>query len=70
MFEEIKNILGEPYFECKYGLLYNMDCEKALEKLDSPCLASTITSPPYNIGKSYNPSYWTMQIVAILFGFR
>ena len=53
MFEEIKNILGEPYFECKYGLLYNMDCEKALEKLDSPCLASTITSPPYNIGKEY-----------------
>lgn len=53
MFEKIKNILGKPYFECKYGLLYNMDCEKALEKLNSPCLASTITSPPYNIGKEY-----------------
>ncbi|MDE6065999.1 MAG: site-specific DNA-methyltransferase [Duncaniella sp.] len=53
MLEKIKNILGEPYYECKYGLLYNMDCEKALAQLDMPCLASTITSPPYNIGKEY-----------------
>lgn len=53
MLEEIKNILGQPYFECKYGLLYNMDCEKALTQLREPCLASTITSPPYNIGKEY-----------------
>lgn len=53
MFKQIKQILGDPYFECEYGLLYNMDCEKALEKLSFPCLASTITSPPYNIGKEY-----------------
>ena len=53
MFDIIKEILGEPYFECKYGLLYNMDCETALAQLDTPCIASTITSPPYNIGKEY-----------------
>lgn len=53
MFEDIKNVLGEPYYECEYGLLYNLDCEKALAQLQKPCLASTITSPPYNIGKEY-----------------
>ena len=56
MIEDIKSILGEPYFECQNGLLYNMDCEQALsklEKLGKPFLSSTITSPPYNIGKEY-----------------
>lgn len=53
MFEEFKEILGKPYYECEFGLLYNMDCEQALSKLNRPCLASTITSPPYNIGKEY-----------------
>lgn len=53
MLNKIKKFLGEPYYECEYGLLYNMDCVKALEKLKEPCLASTITSPPYNIGKEY-----------------
>ena len=53
MFEEIKNILGEPYFECECGLLYNADCEESLKRLEVPFLASTITSPPYNIGKEY-----------------
>ena len=43
MFEEIKQTLGEPFFECEYGLLYNMDCENALKHLNTPCLASTIT---------------------------
>lgn len=53
MLEQIKKILGTPYFECEYGLLYNMDCEEALSEMSQPCLASTITSPPYNIGKEY-----------------
>lgn len=53
MFEKIKKILGDPYFECDYGLFYNMDCEKALSLLTDPFLHSTITSPPYNIGKEY-----------------
>ena len=53
MFDAIKNILGDPYLECEHGLLYNMDCKEALEQLTEPCFASTITSPPYNIGKEY-----------------
>lgn len=53
MFELIKDILGRPYYECKYGMIYNMDCEKALALLPESFFASTITSPPYNIGKTY-----------------
>ena len=52
-FETIKQALGTPYYECKYGMIYNMDCEKALSMLKDACFSSTITSPPYNIGKSY-----------------
>lgn len=55
-FNEVKNILGKPYFECDNGLLYNMDCKEALFKLEKKMtsfIASTITSPPYNIGKEY-----------------
>ena len=53
MIETIKKRLGTPYYECKYGIIYNMDCGEALSKLDQACFSSTITSPPYNIGKSY-----------------
>lgn len=53
MFEEIKEILGVPYFECKYGLIYNIDCKVGLSKLKGQLFSSTITSPPYNIGKEY-----------------
>lgn len=53
MFEKIKAALGTPYFECKYGVIYNMDCKEGLAKLDGQCFSSTITSPPYNIGKEY-----------------
>ena len=53
VFSHIKEILGTPFYECKYGLIYNMDCEKALSMLEDACFSSTITSPPYNIGKAY-----------------
>lgn len=53
MFEEIKQALGQPYFECKYGVIYNMDCAQGLSRLNGQLLSSTITSPPYNIGKEY-----------------
>ncbi len=52
-FEIIKEVLGTPFFECKYGMIYNMDCERALSILKEVSFASTITSPPYNIGKAY-----------------
>lgn len=52
---ELKNILGEPYYENEYGLIYNMDCIEGLKKISSTDFKfdSTITSPPYNIGKEY-----------------
>lgn len=52
--ELIKNILGKPYHESQYGLIYNTDCQKALNQLQGHKLIDcTITSPPYNIGKEY-----------------
>ena len=52
--ENIKEKLGTPYHETEYGLIYNMDCAEGLKRL-SPIrlINSTITSPPYNIGKEY-----------------
>ena len=52
---DIKKVLGKPFYENEYGLLYNMDCKEGITKLrDKQILVdSTITSPPYNIGKEY-----------------
>ena len=52
--EVIKSILGNPFHETEFGMLYNMDCKIALKRLKSHDLIDcTITSPPYNIGKEY-----------------
>ncbi len=50
---DIKDILGEPYFENKNFLLYNGDCTELMEKMPIKSINTTITSPPYNIGKEY-----------------
>lgn len=50
---EIREILGEPYYEREGFLLYNMDCLKGLAMLEKPFFDLTVTSPPYNIGKEY-----------------
>lgn len=53
-FFNIKQQLGEPYFEDKNVILYNMDCIEALTKLEGHVNFNlTLTSPPYNIGKEY-----------------
>ncbi|MFA5136021.1 MAG: site-specific DNA-methyltransferase [Patescibacteria group bacterium] len=49
----IKTKLGKPYFEDNNFILYNDDCIFALNKLSEPIFDLTVTSPPYNIGKSY-----------------
>lgn len=51
----IKHFLGEPYYSNNSVLIYNMDCIVGLEKLKQSGIKidSTITSPPYNIGKEY-----------------
>jgi len=53
--ENIIEVLGEPYFSNEFVLLYNLDCKIGLEKLVEHNLKinTTITSPPYNIGKEY-----------------
>ena len=51
----IKNVLGEPFYSNDSVLIYNMDCRKGLDMLRRADVKidSTITSPPYNIGKEY-----------------
>lgn len=53
MLENIKQILGTPFYENKYGLIYNIDCIEAMKTLPSDIIDITFTSPPYNIGKVY-----------------
>ena len=51
--EDIKKELGKPYFENKNFILYNDDCTELLNKIPKESIDTTITSPPYNIGKEY-----------------
>ncbi len=53
--ENIKSVLGKPNYENEFGLIYNLDCKIGLEKLSNFGIQidTTITSPPYNIGKEY-----------------
>jgi adenine-specific DNA-methyltransferase len=55
MFDKIKNVLGKPYYENDKAIIYNADCVEALDSLilSDIQINSTITSPPYNIGKEY-----------------
>jgi adenine-specific DNA-methyltransferase len=49
----IRRILGKPYFETEDCQIYNLDCLEAMLLLNNQTFDLTITSPPYNIGKSY-----------------
>lgn len=53
--EKIKDVLGAPYYANAGVLLYNQDCQDGLAKLVQAGVqvGTTITSPPYNIGKEY-----------------
>jgi adenine-specific DNA-methyltransferase len=53
---QIKRILGKPYFEASNCLLYNGDCNELMRQLDPSIVDLTVTSPPYNIGKEYERS--------------
>ena len=53
MFLEIKRTLGTPYYESDNCLIYNTDSLALLPKIPQESINLTITSPPYNIGKSY-----------------
>lgn len=51
----IKKVLGTPFYENEYGVIYQLDCKKSLSVLkdNEINIDLTITSPPYNIGKEY-----------------
>lgn len=51
--KEIIDTLGEPYYAKDGFVLYNADCIELLTKKSKPLFNLTVTSPPYNIGKSY-----------------
>ena len=51
--QQIKNSLGEAYFETDDCLLYVGDSLELMKKIDSSLVDLTVTSPPYNIGKEY-----------------
>lgn len=51
--QDIKKELGKPYFENKNFILYNDDCIELMNKIPKESIDTTITSPPYNIGKEY-----------------
>jgi adenine-specific DNA-methyltransferase len=54
MFDKIRAILGEPFYENEQAIIYNMDCEEGMSLLKGKVkIDATVTSPPYNIGKEY-----------------
>lgn len=52
-FNRIKSILGTPSFETDSVAIYKRDCLEGMESLPEGVIDTTITSPPYNIGKEY-----------------
>lgn len=50
---QIRDVLGEPFYETDGCCIYNMDCLEAIPMLAPESVALTVTSPPYNIGKEY-----------------
>jgi adenine-specific DNA-methyltransferase len=51
--DEIRRVLGKPYYETSNCMIYNLDCLEAMKKIQKPIINLTVTSPPYNIGKEY-----------------
>jgi adenine-specific DNA-methyltransferase len=49
----LKRLLGKPYFETPGCLIYHGDCREFMSRLEDEVINLTVTSPPYNIGKSY-----------------
>lgn len=62
--------LGKPFYSNDWVAIYNMDCREGMEILKnaSKSVDSTITSPPYNIGKEYEKELNTDEYVDWLVG--
>jgi adenine-specific DNA-methyltransferase len=54
--DQIVGAAGEPYFQDESFVLYNVDCLDLMSSIDGALVDLTVTSPPYNIGKSYESS--------------
>jgi adenine-specific DNA-methyltransferase len=52
-FAQIADALGAPYYSGHGVTLYKRDCLDAMRQLPAEFIDLTVTSPPYNIGKSY-----------------
>ena len=52
-FDELTNALGEPTKSGENWAVYGGDCMDFLARLPAGSVPLTVTSPPYNIGKSY-----------------
>lgn len=52
-FNLVKSILGAPSFEEGGVAIYKRDCIEAMKEIPDGVIDTTITSPPYNIGKEY-----------------
>ncbi|TAE03346.1 MAG: site-specific DNA-methyltransferase [Bacteroidetes bacterium] len=74
--KKIIQILGEPYFSNEFVAIYHLDCKEGLQKMlaNKIKIDSTITSPPYNIGKEYEkalsvPEYidWLAEISDLIY---
>jgi adenine-specific DNA-methyltransferase len=50
---EVKKVLGKPYFETDGCLIYCRDSLEAMKLMPDGIIDLTVTSPPYNIGKVY-----------------
>lgn len=51
--EELRGLLGEPTRSGDNWAVYRGDCMELLGELPEGAVPLTVTSPPYNIGKSY-----------------
>lgn len=49
----VRNALGSPYYESENVLIYQVDSLVELARVPASAFDLVITSPPYNIGKSY-----------------
>lgn len=52
-FDELINALGRPTKEGENWAVYKGDCMELIARLPEGSVPLTVTSPPYNIGKSY-----------------
>jgi adenine-specific DNA-methyltransferase len=59
--DPVRMALGQPTFEVGRALLYRGDALELLRQLPDGCVQLVLTSPPYNIRKSYEPRWLAVE---------